>query len=264
MKEKRKKKASVAITNVSVKSDILDANESDSENPYDSRPNDDYLIMGLSKGTIIFVKVDDLESIYARFSVHNQQVDHIYEMQSQKKILSICAEFLLKIWGFTDNKLQVYRTYFMYRPVEFVKTIEEPTMVYLVFPAGDSVYLLWDEQENGFRQILNDRSNEHEEHVTSIDVHYGKRLIVTGDTNGLIKLWNYKKELIREVKFTEPVSAVCFQDEEGDLLVGHEGKLSRIEAKNYLPKTTVADPKEKTATGFEARFNEIIAQGQEE
>ena len=62
---------------------------------------------------------------------------------------------------------------------------------------------------------------------------------MTADADGLIKLWNYKKEMIREIKFTEPVSAVCFQDKEGDLLVGHEGKLSRIQAKNYLPETTV-------------------------
>ena len=97
--------------------------------------------------------------------------------------------------------------------------------------------------------------------MTSIDVHYGKRLIVTGDSDGLIKLWNYKKQLIREVKFTEPVSAVCFQNEQGDLLVGHEGKLSRIEAQNYLPKTTVIDPREKIASGFEVKFNEIIERG---
>ena len=78
----------------------------------------------------------------------------------------------------------------------------------MVFPSGDSTYLLWD--DNNFRMIQNDRSQEHEDKVTTIDVHYGKKLIATGDSEGLIKLWNYKKELIREVKFTEPISAVCF------------------------------------------------------
>ena len=38
----------------------------------DPTPVDNYLIIGLSKGTIIFVQVDDLEAIYARFSVHHQ------------------------------------------------------------------------------------------------------------------------------------------------------------------------------------------------
>lgn len=192
--------------------DFFGSSDSEDYENAQSKANDDYLIMGLSKGTIIFVKVDDLENIFARFSVHHQQVDHIYEMRSQQKILSICSEFFLHIWGFPDNKLQVYRSYMMHRTVEFIKIVEDPTLVYMVFPMGDSCYLLWDDETSSLRYINNDRSSEHEEHVTSMDIHYGKRLIVTGDTDGLIKIWNYKKELVREVKFTEPVSAVCFQN----------------------------------------------------
>ena len=79
-------------------------------------------------------------------------------MQSQKKVLSICAECILNIWGFTDNKLQVYRTYSIHRPVEFIKIIEEPPLIYMVFPTGDSTYLLWSEQDHTLRQIVNDRS----------------------------------------------------------------------------------------------------------
>ena len=41
----------------------------------DPTPVDNYMIIGLSKGTIIFVQVDDLEAIYARFSVHHQQIE---------------------------------------------------------------------------------------------------------------------------------------------------------------------------------------------
>ena len=48
--------------------------DTDSENHFNAnadKAQDEFLIMGLSKGTIIFVRVDDLESIYARFSVHH-------------------------------------------------------------------------------------------------------------------------------------------------------------------------------------------------
>ena len=62
-----------------------------------------------------------------------------------------------------------------------------------------------------------------------------KKLIVSADCDGLIKIWNFAKELVREIKFTEPISAVCFLNPEADLLVGHRGKLSRIYAKDYLP-----------------------------
>ena len=51
----------------------------------------------------------------------------------------------------------------------------------------------------------------------------------------MIKIWNFKRELIREIKFTEPISAVCFLNEQADLIVGHKGKLSRIFSNDYLP-----------------------------
>ena len=72
-------------------------------------------------------------------------------MRSQQKILSICAEFILNVWGFEDNKMQIYRTFNVHRPVQFLKTIEQPTLLYMVFPSGDSTYLLWDERDNNFR-----------------------------------------------------------------------------------------------------------------
>ena len=39
-----------------------------------NKPNDIFLVMGLSKGTIISVWVDHLQHIYARFSLHRQKV----------------------------------------------------------------------------------------------------------------------------------------------------------------------------------------------
>ena len=60
-------------------------------------------------------------------------------------------------------------------------------------------------------------------------------MIVTADIEGLIKIWNYKKELIREIKFYETVSAVSFMNKEGDILVGHNGQLSKIAVADYNP-----------------------------
>lgn len=80
---------------------------------------------------------------------------------------------------------------------------------------------------------------EHDDQVNSIDVHYGLKLIASGDAQGLIKIWNYRRQLIREIKFTEPITAVCFLNQRADLVVGHKGKLSRILAKDYLPSQSL-------------------------
>ena len=47
---------------------------SEGKDPDRMMPDDNFLIMGLSKGSVIFVKVRDIENIYARISVHRQEV----------------------------------------------------------------------------------------------------------------------------------------------------------------------------------------------
>jgi WD40 repeat protein len=71
--------------------------------------------------------------------------------------------------------------------------------------------------------------------VLSFDVHYEKQLVASSDADGLIKIWDFSMQLIREIKFTEAITAVCFLNHNGDLMAGHGGKLSRIQAENYLP-----------------------------
>jgi hypothetical protein len=40
--------------------------------------------------------------------------------------------------------------------------------------------------------------------------------------------------MIREIKFPEPVNSVSFLNELGDILVGHAGKISIIQNKDYM------------------------------
>lgn len=49
---------------------------------------------------------------------------------------------------------------------------------------------------------------------------------MTVDTEGLIKVWSEKRDLLSEIKFNEPVNSVCFMNANYDLLVAHGGKLS--------------------------------------
>lgn len=49
--------------------------------PEDGEVLDQFLVIGLSKGTVIFVKVNNLSHIYARFSIHREAVTHIAEIK---------------------------------------------------------------------------------------------------------------------------------------------------------------------------------------
>lgn len=114
---------------------------------------------------------------------------------------------------------------------------------------------LWDEQPNQsnpnkkeFYRLGCDKIDEHEDELMSVDYlpmksdnHDSQKLgglFVTGGKDGLVKVWNIKKELIREIKFPEPITAVCFLNSSADLLVGHIGKVSSVStvfAKDYKP-----------------------------
>jgi WD40 repeat protein len=133
----------------------------------------------------------------------------------------MCVEFKLAIWGFDNGKMKMTSPlYQLHRPIEMMKVTGE--YIYMVFEQGESCYLLYNEQDQLCKADY-DRSNEHEDSVVSIDVHHEKGLIVTADSDGLIKVWNSNKELQREIKFNEDIASVCFMNNAADLLIGHGG-----------------------------------------
>lgn len=67
--------------------------------------NDNFLVFGLSKGHVIFVRIDIMDYIYARFAIHRQPVTQVAQLRTQQLFLSMCSEFSLKLWGFADNSL---------------------------------------------------------------------------------------------------------------------------------------------------------------
>jgi WD40 repeat protein len=76
---------------------------------------------------------------------------------------------------------------------------------------------------------------EHEQSISDIAYFPKKNLFITSSADGYVKIWNIKKELIREIKFPEAVYSVSFLNDKGDLLVGHNGKVSMVSVDDYAP-----------------------------
>ena len=94
-----------------------------------------------------------------------------------------------------------------------------------------------DEEGNPIKKkvvVETDKSDEHEDAMTCCDTLPQQGLYVSGDHDGLVKVWNSKKQLIREVKFVEPVNSVSFLNQKGDIIVGHQGNLSRLNYRDYI------------------------------
>lgn len=73
------------------------------------------IVLGFSKGTFAFVSVHKTDKVYARFSIHRQAIQKITQMSSV--FLSICAEMILNIWGFSEDNIVVYKTLKTFRMV---------------------------------------------------------------------------------------------------------------------------------------------------
>ena len=137
----------------------------------------------------------------------------------------------------------------IYRPINDIRISNN--IIFIAFKSGDTELFLWNEQgsEKEFFKLNCDKSDEHEDELQSLDylphikrdsedqiiTGYTGGLFVTGGKDGLIKVWNIRKELIREIKFPEPITSVCFLNSLGDILVGHVGKVSSVLAKDYKP-----------------------------
>ena len=70
------------------------------EHPYKQlgNPNlDRFLVLGLSKGTVVFVDANSLENIYGRFSLHRHAIECVKEIPRKSLMVSLCKELIFNV-----------------------------------------------------------------------------------------------------------------------------------------------------------------------
>ena len=75
-------------------------------------------------------------------------------MKQERCILTICQENDLKIWGFSDGHLNIFRKLNLQRQISTMKVIDDPTMLLLTFGSGESYYLAWSRKHKNLRIVL--------------------------------------------------------------------------------------------------------------
>lgn len=142
--------------------------------------------------------------------MHRQEVKHIEQIREKKIFISICLEYLLHIWGFNgSNKFERYTTYIMCRPVDALKVLKDNVL--LTWPNGESTYLCYEHDRKVLSLLPQDKDLDHDYPITAIDFSEKSNIHVTCDSDGLIKVWNELREIIREIKFNDPdMSSVTF------------------------------------------------------
>lgn len=137
------------------------------------------------------------------------------------------------VWGFKDLRSNIISFNQMYRPVDQLVAMNDTVL--MIFKSGEAQLFKYDEDLEDLVFIRTETSFDHDRKVHDIEVFPKQNLIITGSFDGFAKVWNVKKELIREIKFPEKVYSVSFLNEQGDILVGHHGKVSMVSHEDYNP-----------------------------
>ena len=82
---------------------LLEEEQQNLLNKFPADKVDRFLVLGLSKGTVIFLAVDQIDTIYARFFFHRQAITSIVEIPEHQKFVSICVEMNIALWGFQNQ-----------------------------------------------------------------------------------------------------------------------------------------------------------------
>ena len=73
-----------------------------------------------------------------------------------------------------------------------------------------------------------EKIDEHAKGLGGFDFHPLHGLFVSGGPDMTVKVFNLKKQILREIRFPQPVTGIAFSNAKGDLLVGPEEKISLI------------------------------------
>ena len=68
--------------------------------------------------------------------------------------MTMCEEHELKIWGFQDGRMAIWRKFNLYRSISTMKILQDPTMLLMTFKSGESYYFGWSRKHKNFRIVL--------------------------------------------------------------------------------------------------------------
>lgn len=77
-----------------------------------------------------------------------------------------------------------------------------------IYHNGETNYMCYRDKE--LFVLPTNKENEHDDPIISIDVSEHQNLQVSVDKEGLIKVWNEVRDLVREIKFNDEVASVAF------------------------------------------------------
>ena len=162
-------------------------------------------------------------------------------------LLSYGEDQLLKLWTIVikDNKalsLKHFRTINIGSRPEHIDMLDS----LLCFVLNGKVLMVETRMDSGSALstslnfddgllISHQPEDDHSTSVTSLSCCPTLMIFATSSSNGQVKIWNEKNQLLSEICFDNAVTAIGFANPKGDLLVGFQKQICLICSEDYLP-----------------------------
>lgn len=200
-----------------------------------TQPTFDLLICGMSNGKVYFLDPSPPLTVKFGFAAHATcpvvDLKTVYDsLTSPVRILSLIkssSNLCVKIWNAHDFSLL--------GKIDISPDVTVYAVKSTIFVCGNRHGYLrveWlNEDENLYAEIDENESSicHHIGAIVSVDVLPSKRLICScGKEDFYVRVWNFQKELIAEIRLDETLSYSSFLDSTGSLLVGFQSHLYSI------------------------------------
>ena len=104
---------------------------------------EDFIYLGLKNGEVVVIKIDFSDYLHARFVIENKHsIEKIVQQEDQDIFLTVSERHCLKIWGFEQNKVQIYQSFDIFRPILSIHFFEESIL--LAHKDGDLILFAWE------------------------------------------------------------------------------------------------------------------------
>ncbi|KXS22555.1 hypothetical protein M427DRAFT_141963 [Gonapodya prolifera JEL478] len=174
--------------------------------------------------------------VVERFKLHDGKITALHVERKQHLVLTASVDHTVRVLTVDVRSKQVLSPYltincgFVPRMVSVMDTILAATDEQIV-----AMYMVdWNTSTYRFLPGHN-RSDDHNDTITSLLALPKISCFVTSSKDGLMKLWDNMSGLVREINFGEPVLSTCCVNPVGDLLVATRSELQLVEYRAYLP-----------------------------
>ena len=218
------------------------------ESTNDPSPNQEFVVLGLKKGAVHVFHVNQLTQVFCRFTVHREAIKIIKYLPKTRTFISFCDENQFKVWQILPEKrINLIKSIYFEKTIDkmhVISTMAEPFIsppntdrFLIIFKTGESELFEYSGENEELYHLENEKQKEHDTTVTGCDSNKFVNLLVTSDSNGMVRIWNLDKRFLREIQFPHSVDGVCFLNCKGDILVSHVERISHIKFETYWRAT---------------------------